>query len=340
MNDIKWVNCAKGIGIFLVVYGHMQRGVFRADLGMNEELFNYLDTFIYSFHMPLFFILSGLFFLSSIEKYKFKSFISIKLQTLLYPFVVWSLIQGGIQYFMNGATNSTVGVGEVLNMFSTPQQQMWFLYALFCIMVFFAILWRLRILNIQVVILLLLVAKLAGLDAGMVKVVKYVILYGVYFAIGIYLGMQIKTSNGQQATLKMPSSKLTFVCTAVFVILFSVLYVNGSINRIFDFILALFGSFVVLGISFNLSGKVRDYSAIIGVASFFIYLLHILLGTGARIVLTKIGFSEPYSLLLIIVTVIGLLLPLVVVDVMKRLNLMFFFFPPKLKRQKVLKTPA
>ena len=50
-NRIGWVNAAKGIGILLVVLGHNQ-------INSSIHLFHLL---IYSFHMPLFFILSGMF---------------------------------------------------------------------------------------------------------------------------------------------------------------------------------------------------------------------------------------------------------------------------------------
>lgn len=43
---IAWVDIAKGLGIFLVVLGHTYRK-------------NPVQNWIYSFHMPLFFILSG-----------------------------------------------------------------------------------------------------------------------------------------------------------------------------------------------------------------------------------------------------------------------------------------
>jgi len=57
-----WVEYAKAIGIVLVVYGHSARGAQAAGLFANEHLFAVVDSIIYSFHMPLFFFLSGLFF--------------------------------------------------------------------------------------------------------------------------------------------------------------------------------------------------------------------------------------------------------------------------------------
>ncbi len=47
-----WVDYAKAIGIILVVYGHVARGVFNAGLPMDEGEFVLVDSIIYSFHMP------------------------------------------------------------------------------------------------------------------------------------------------------------------------------------------------------------------------------------------------------------------------------------------------
>lgn len=69
MNRDKTIDVLKGIGIILVVIGH-------------SGCPNLLKDFIYSFHMPLFFIASGYFFnenyLESKKKYfekKYKAFI-------------------------------------------------------------------------------------------------------------------------------------------------------------------------------------------------------------------------------------------------------------------------
>lgn len=54
-NRISYIDIAKGIGIFLVIWGHII---------LNGPAYN----IIYAFHMPLFFFLSGLVFSKS--KYK------------------------------------------------------------------------------------------------------------------------------------------------------------------------------------------------------------------------------------------------------------------------------
>ena len=68
---IQWVNIAKGIGIILVVFGHVGRGVIDRDNATAKQgitatlavIHQYvsLDNALYAFHMALFFFLSGLF---------------------------------------------------------------------------------------------------------------------------------------------------------------------------------------------------------------------------------------------------------------------------------------
>lgn len=54
-----WVDYAKAIGIVLVVYGHVVRGLLNAGILQDAEFHGLVDSVIYSFHMPLFFFLSG-----------------------------------------------------------------------------------------------------------------------------------------------------------------------------------------------------------------------------------------------------------------------------------------
>ena len=58
-----WVDAAKGLGILLMFYGHfLQKGAVTTNGAINDQL-----RIIYSFHMPLFFVLSGFFFRPPID---------------------------------------------------------------------------------------------------------------------------------------------------------------------------------------------------------------------------------------------------------------------------------
>jgi len=73
---IKWIDIAKAIGISFVVMGHLQ----------NPENIN---TFIYSFHMPLFFFLSGLTFK---DGQIFKDYLTKKIRTIVIPYFLYAIL--------------------------------------------------------------------------------------------------------------------------------------------------------------------------------------------------------------------------------------------------------
>lgn len=138
---LQWVDYAKGIGIILVVYGHVARGLVNAGLVSDPSFLVWLDGVIYGFHMPLFFLLAGLFFFESIEKRGALRYVEGKVSTLVYPYVLWSLLQGGIEVLLSAYTNSKTTWSEVLALLWAPRAQFWFLYALFFCSVCAALLW-------------------------------------------------------------------------------------------------------------------------------------------------------------------------------------------------------
>lgn len=71
----QWVDVAKGIAIILMILGH-------------AAIPNSFSRFIYSFHMPLFFIASGM--MTNWTKYSVKGFTKKKLKTLAAPFFIYS----------------------------------------------------------------------------------------------------------------------------------------------------------------------------------------------------------------------------------------------------------
>ena len=74
---IQWIDIAKAIAIILMVLGH-------------SRIPNSLHNFIYSFHMPLFFFLSG--WTTSWEKDSIIAFIYKKINSLIIPFILYSIV--------------------------------------------------------------------------------------------------------------------------------------------------------------------------------------------------------------------------------------------------------
>jgi fucose 4-O-acetylase-like acetyltransferase len=77
---IKWADTLKGIGIVLVFFGH------------STLTDNQVYKYIYSFHMPLFFFISGMFFKGSDKYDGIGKFILRKVNTRIVPYIAFGLL--------------------------------------------------------------------------------------------------------------------------------------------------------------------------------------------------------------------------------------------------------
>lgn len=121
---IEWVDTAKGIGLLCVILGHLK--------------VPYLSTWIYTFHMPLFFFLSGTVF--SGRKYGFKDFLIRKIKSLVLPY----FILGGVIFLFSCMVYMIQGRPfadylEMLKSFMIQEHYwtVWFLACLFLVEVLY-----------------------------------------------------------------------------------------------------------------------------------------------------------------------------------------------------------
>lgn len=133
---VSWIDAAKGLGIALIVLGHIT----------SVESPSLLYVYIYAFHVPLFFFISGLTLKPGREP--FGAMLRGKLRTLLLPYLCYALLGYAFYILGYGAAQSlhlkieqfnygpwhpllgvfigTLGDGNLVN---TP---VWFIIALFC----------------------------------------------------------------------------------------------------------------------------------------------------------------------------------------------------------------
>lgn len=125
-NRNKELDILKGIAIILVILGHtIQYTKGEEYLNKGYFYYNYLFTFIYSFHMPLFMMISGWLFYFSIKKYNIKNLIINKFQTIIIPVITWTLLVDLIFMILNKDIPSVIGIIlDILNGF-------WFFWAVF-----------------------------------------------------------------------------------------------------------------------------------------------------------------------------------------------------------------
>jgi len=122
MKRIDWIDSLKGFGILCVTFGH---------LGCNFLL----ETHIYSFHMFLFFFLSG--FLHNNYYGDFKQYISKKTKALFVPFLLWNILSCLIGLVMFYSLSETIRLFFLLDGKICWNAPIWFLLLLFMVEIVF-----------------------------------------------------------------------------------------------------------------------------------------------------------------------------------------------------------
>jgi len=85
------VDIMKGVAITLVVLGHTGQGMAHRGWWTGPG-YGRTDSFIYSFHMPAFLFVAGLFVAQSIHRHGSARFVLDKLRVVLYPYLLWAII--------------------------------------------------------------------------------------------------------------------------------------------------------------------------------------------------------------------------------------------------------
>jgi len=325
-----WVDYAKAIGIILVVFGHVEAGVVGMGLpDYTPRMHHYVDSFLYTFHMPLFFFLSGLFLESSLNKNGTVSLLAGKVDTLLYPYVLWSLLQGGLEVLV---THGQTSVSEVVQLWH-PRAQLWFLPILFACFVLVAPVvarpqrgWLLPLLG------LFLLGWYLQKASGLPDKFPFEALAGnaVYFVCGVVF-VRIRDRFMIHAAPIFIISGATFLF-AQYAFHFELEWVYATPHRWAAFLLAIISVCCVVSGCILLSRHEIRWLAFIGQRSLEIFLMHYIAATVARVLLSRLLPMEsavPYLLLITLVAVAGPLLAAVLIE---RFRLGFMIAAPSVLR--------
>lgn len=121
---IEWIDISKGIGVFLLVLGHM------------PTLPYAIQNWIYSFHMPLFFAVSGFTYKN---KGSFRIEVKKSFQSLMIPYFIYSVV-----FFMSDVllfgTGHTIVKDDLTNIISGQGSfgVIWFLLSMFWVRVIYS----------------------------------------------------------------------------------------------------------------------------------------------------------------------------------------------------------
>ena len=237
LRRIEYIDSAKGVLIIFTIIGHIFLGTF-------------LQTFIYSFHMPAFFIISGLLFNFSHSLQKsFKKFIVSRIYTILVPYIFFEFLGYMIQCLRHGFYENITGFIYNTIMLNLHNSVDWFLIALFIAEILFFFLYRTKKLLFVIAILCFSLSYIIG-----EKHILWITSAFIMISIG-YLGKEIFNRY----------NRLSIFLSLIITIIVSFLNVRVDINNgiignpILFFIGSLTGTYFILNISHNTIFKKISY---------------------------------------------------------------------------------
>lgn len=314
---------ARGIAIILVVLGHALVGAV-AFLG-DGPFPRFLLLTIYTFHMPVFFLVTGMLTAGAkrIELGKIGRRASLR---IAYPYVIWSVVLWFFNYIASDYTNGSVGMFSIDMLLWNPVAVMWYLYVLFFIT--------------------LVMGVLAPIDRRLKFALGVATYLGSHFVDAHPLILQtlrfggitlVGASLDGQALMRFASRPAVLTVSAIVFVAGSVvtwqkamagpivgypafdpIYVPCTISGV----LALLGASRLLleGDGSEAQSTVSRFLAYAGQRTMPIYVTHILITAGIRIALAQVGLAE-FSLIVAAGAVLGVGLPLIAYEVAEKLGL-------------------
>ena len=310
---LEWLDAARGIGICLVVFGHVLRGLSGADIA-TEPLWAIVDYQLYTFHMPLFFLLAGI-SVTLGQTQSGPTFIKSKLWTVAFPYFLWSLIQGGVMIGMSSHTNGSYNPSVLWSIGWEPIAQFWFLYVLMLCHLTMPVLTQYKRAMPYLVACGLIGSSFFTPDSASQRILHSL----SFYATGIWLADRIKGLPPSASILPIIGTLAIFaLCGAAALNLHS-----DNTKHVGAVPAAIAGVIATLLIARASKGRALKVWAALGAASMTIYVLHILFGAGARILLMKLNAPENVWLHLSAGVLIAVGIPFLIHRVLATHNLLW-----------------
>ncbi len=328
------VDVARGIAIVAIVLAHVERGLTSALLLPYDTALT-IDRLLYLFHLATFAYLSGLFVRRSVERHGAGSVIMRRVLLFTWLYLLWTLIQGSVRVAASSVTNTPVTVSDVARIW-IPEGQLWFLPWLVAATVVAAVTqpWRGQVRGIAVL-------AVAGLLA--LAVWGYDPLYAFtrgWALLVPFLAGCVVTSTRHAALARRLPVVLAVACLGTAVWLWVGLATvaatpttGGDGRTVATVTLGVLGCLTGTVAALALAALVArtplgGLVALVGRRSLEIFLAHIVVASGARIVMTQADVTDPW-VHLVVGTTLGVVVPIALAVSVERLGWSWLFGLPR-----------
>ncbi len=337
-----WVDYARGISILLVCYRHVFEGLLNVGVGSNSYyMLKYSNIFFFSFRMPLFFIVSGIFLGGSLLRKGAGNYISHRVQTILYPLLLWGSIHITLQLIFADYVNagSYRQPSDYLNLILQPRrvEQFWYLNALFFVGVLYVLIKEYLKFNHwhQIVLGLLMYAGAGYLHINNIEVgfLIDVLFFYFFFAIGDLVADIFLNEKNYKI---LSSGKTLLILLPVFALM-QIYFTEVNLKNGDDYfvqykmpalfaITALVGGAFVLNVSFILQRlNIFRFLRVIGYHSIYIYVMHLMITAATRIVLVRAFGVNNIPVIMILSVTGGIIIPIIFFNIMDQLGAWWLF---------------
>lgn len=322
---IEWLDSLKGFAIFLVVVGHVILGYMHTGMFIEHQWsLQFVYDVIYSFHMPLFFIISGfLYKLTWRQKdIRLAKSISNKVLNMVLMYILFSVVFWIFKYIAAEYGNIQMSdqfiLMDLLYIFISPLAYLWFLYVLIWLFLTVPI-FESIIKPTTVFIIFLCLYFFMPPVHGLLKIINLIIYGGVYFTLGSVLCMY------QDQLRTIICNKLIgigFISIVLAVITFPYI----EVHNILKFICATSGS-VFLSILFFKFKNIKWVTIwnICGRYSLGIYILHLYFSGPLRTIFKHLSIDN-IMVCLILSCLISTIVPIFIVKFFDRYKITSWIF--------------
>lgn len=309
---VRWIDGAKGVGIILVVIGHTIRGLESADILSFSGHFGRIDAAIYAFHMPLMFMLSGLFVHTALPLGWFDYTIK-HAQRLIWPLILWTYIFFLVKVLAGGAANTPVGWQNFPIFPLPPQAHFWFLWALF-----------LGLLIIKVISTFSFAVKVKSISWPAITLLV-LLLVVIWLSFGFYSPWTQQAFfylplilTGMSVRLLLFTSPLYVLIGSVVLASFTILTPLNNIVAVHNYGIAISVSAAVISVLALLSSRISYvWLMVIGQASMAIFLSHTIVSALVRAMLMSIDIRD-VTVHLVLGVASGVIIPLIAFIIIKK----------------------
>jgi fucose 4-O-acetylase-like acetyltransferase len=301
---LDWVDAAKGIAIILVVVGHAWRGMHARGL-IAEPLFHAVDSRIYSFHMPVFFAVSGLFVAGSVARKSPRDFVVNRILRLVWPLTLWTYLFLATKLLAGDFANSPITAADLVRLPFPGYLHLWFLWALF-LQHMAIVLTRPFIIDghyatakLAALAVLSIALALMPLSSAIAYWFGNAIKYAPFLVMGIMIGQTgLLDRFGTGARL---IAAIAFLC----VIVAWPLFADEAVTRLAGSCILTFGLIAVVSAFGRSIPTWASWLVSLGTASMAIYLCHTVFSAAVREALLSLGI-DAIGIHLILGTVAGI----------------------------------